>query len=204
VGPRQRVAITGPSGSGKTTLVNLIAGLDRPTSGSIRVLGQDLGELSESQLTAHRAHHVGLVFQDPHLLPGLTATENVVAARLPWAKGSVLEPRARALLAQVGLEHRADFPPARLSGGERQRVGIARALLGAPALLMADEPTGNLDGVATVAFLSLLAGLRASMGLTLIVATHDPLVAASATRVLRLRDGRDDGGHANGTPEPPD
>jgi putative ABC transport system ATP-binding protein len=191
------VALTGPSGSGKTTLVNLIAGLDRPTTGSIKVRGQELTGLSESQLTSYRAQQLGLVFQDPHLLPGLTATENVVAARLPWARGSDLEPRARALLAQVGLEHRTDFPPARLSGGERQRVAIARALLGEPSLLLADEPTGNLDRDATLSFLDLLSGLRASMGLTLIVATHDPLVAERASRTLVLQDGRDRPGPAD-------
>jgi putative ABC transport system ATP-binding protein len=190
VAAQEWVAITGPSGSGKTTLVNLLAGLDRPTTGTIHVRGQDLTSLTQSQLTSYRAHQLGLVFQDPHLLPGLTAIENVVAARLPWARGSELEPRGRALLEQVGLEHRAGFPPARLSGGERQRVAIARALLGEPALLLADEPTGNLDRAATIAFLDLLWGLRASMGLTLIVATHDPLVAERASRVLVLDDVR--------------
>lgn len=190
VAPQEWVAVMGPSGAGKSTLINLIAGLDRPTGGSIRVRGQDLSGMSESQLTAYRAHQLGLVFQDPHLLPGLTAIENVVAARLPWARGSDLEPRARELLAQVGLEHRVDFPPARLSGGERQRAAIARALLGQPSLLLADEPTGNLDRAATSSFLDLLSGLRSSMGLTLIVATHDPLVAERASRVLVLEDGR--------------
>ena len=126
----ETVAITGPSGSGKTTLLNLIAGLDRPTSGTVTVLGQDLTSLKERDLTAFRARSLGLVFQDPHLLPGLTALENVIAARLPWARRRVLEPEARRLLKAVGLGSRMNHPPARLSGGERQRVGIARALLG--------------------------------------------------------------------------
>lgn len=198
------VAITGPSGSGKTTLLNLIAGLDRASKGSVFVLGQNLDGLSEARLTAHRAQHLSLVFQDPHLLPGLTAIENVVAARLPWGHTVDLEKRARDLLGLVGLDHRVDFPPARMSGGERQRVGIARALLGTPELLLADEPTGNLDRDATVGLLDLLTTLQSEMGLTLVVATHDPLVASRAGRVLHLRDGRTgaavpgadlDGGH---------
>jgi predicted ABC-type transport system involved in lysophospholipase L1 biosynthesis ATPase subunit len=184
------VAITGPSGSGKTTLLNLIAGLDRASEGSVFVLGQNLNRLSEVELTAHRAQHLSLVFQDPHLLPGLTAIENVVAARLPWGHAVDLEKRARDLLARVGLDHRLDFPPARLSGGERQRVGIARALLGTPQLLLADEPTGNLDHEATFGLLELLTTVQSEMGLTLVVATHDPLVASRAGRVLHLRDGR--------------
>ena len=184
------VAITGPSGSGKTTLLNLIAGLDRASEGSVFVLGQNLDRLSEAELTAHRAQHLSLVFQDPHLLPGLTAIENVVAARLPWGNTVDLERRARDMLARVGLGHRADFPPARMSGGERQRVGIARALLGAAGLLLADEPTGNLDLDATVGLLDLLTTLQSEMGLTLVVATHDPLVASRADRVVHLTDGR--------------
>jgi predicted ABC-type transport system involved in lysophospholipase L1 biosynthesis ATPase subunit len=184
------VAITGPSGSGKTTLLNLIAGLDRASEGSVFVLGENLHRLSEARLTAHRAQHLSLVFQDPHLLPGLTAIENVVAARLPWGHAVDLEKRAKDLLGLVGLDHRLDFPPARMSGGERQRVGIARALLGTPELLLADEPTGNLDRDATVGLLDLLATLQREMGLTLVVATHDPLVASRAGRVLHLTDGR--------------
>jgi ABC-type lipoprotein export system ATPase subunit len=190
VQPGEWVAITGPSGSGKTTLLNLIAGLDRASKGSVFVLGQNLDRLSEARLTAHRAQHLSLVFQDPHLLPGLTAIENVVAARLPWGHTEELEKRARDLLGLVGLDHRVDFPPARMSGGERQRVGIARALLGTPELLLADEPTGNLDRDATVGLLDLLATLQSEMGLTLVVATHDPLVASRAGGVLHLTDGR--------------
>ena len=180
------IALTGPSGSGKTTLLNLIAGLDEPTAGEIWVLGTRLGDLSESRLTSFRARSIGLVFQEPQLLPGLTALENVVAGRLPWAHWSVLEPDARALLEAVGLAGRVDFPPARLSAGERQRVGIARALLGKPAILLADEPSGNLDLQSTEDVLRLLQDLRMRMSLTMITATHDPAVAASADRILRL------------------
>ena len=186
----QTVAITGPSGSGKTTLLNLIAGLDRPTSGTVTVLGQDLGPLKERDLTAFRARSLGIVFQDPHLLPGLTALENVIAARLPWARRRVLEPEARKLLTAVGLGPRMNHPPARLSGGERQRVGVARALLGQPRLLLADEPTGNLDAGSTEELIALLDELRTDLRLTLVIATHDPAVAAIADQVIRLRGGR--------------
>jgi putative ABC transport system ATP-binding protein len=190
VATAETVAITGPSGSGKTTLLNLIAGLDRPTSGTVTVLGQDLGSLKERELTAFRARSLGIVFQDPHLLPGLTALENVIAARLPWARRRVLEPEARKLLAAVGLGSRMNHPPARLSGGERQRVGIARALLGQPQLLLADEPTGNLDIGSTEELIALLEELRNDLKLTLVISTHDPAVAAIAHRVIRLRGGR--------------
>ena len=186
----ETTAITGPSGSGKTTLLNLVAGLDRPTSGTVIVLGQDLTSLKERELTAFRAKSLGLVFQDPHLLPGLTALENVIAARLPWTKRRVLEPEARKLLKVVGLGSRMNHPPARLSGGERQRVGIARALLGQPRLLLADEPTGNLDIGSTEELLNLFEELRSDLGLTVVVATHDPAVAAIAHRVIRLSGGR--------------
>lgn len=186
----ETVAITGPSGSGKTTLLNLIAGLDRPTSGNVSVLGQDLAALNERDLTAFRARSLGIVFQDPHLLPGLTALENVIAARLPWARRNALEPDARKLLDAVGLASRVNHPPARLSGGERQRVGLARALLGQPRLLLADEPTGNLDVKSTDDLIRLLDELRTDLKLTVVIATHDPAVAAIANRVVRLRGGR--------------
>ena len=193
VGFGEVVAITGPSGSGKTTLLNLIGGLDRQTSGSVNVLGEQLDGLSESKLTSFRARNLGLVFQDPHLLPGLTALENVVVARLPWGRWRELEKDARELLVAVGLGNRVDFPPAKLSGGERQRVGLARALLGNPRLLLADEPTGNLDVQTTEDLLVLLDQLHRQLGLTLVVATHDPAVAAVAGRIVRLAGGRLDG-----------
>jgi putative ABC transport system ATP-binding protein len=184
------VAITGPSGSGKTTLLNLIAGLDQPTVGAVTVLGNDLGAMKEHALTAFRAKSLGIVFQDPHLLPGLTALENVIAARIPWASRRTLEPDARLLLDAVGLGARMNHPPARLSGGERQRVGIARALLGRPRLLLADEPTGNLDVSSTEELIELLDQLRTDLGLTMLIATHDPAVAAIADRVVSLHGGR--------------
>ena len=188
--PGESVAVTGPSGSGKSTLLNLIAGLDRPTHGEVQVFGHRLDTMRERALTAFRARYVGLVFQDPHLLPALTALENVVAARLPWSSRRALEPEARNLLGAVGLKARLDHPPGRLSGGERQRVGLARALLGRPTLLLADEPTGNLDAATTESLVDLLDTVRADFGLTMVVATHDPAVAATADRIVRLVDGQ--------------
>jgi ABC-type lipoprotein export system ATPase subunit len=185
----EAVAITGPSGSGKTTLLNLISGLDRPTAGRIVVLDNDLGQMSERALTSFRAKHFGLVFQDPHLLPGLSALENVALARLPFEKRSYLNAESRKLLKAVGLGHRLSHPPSRLSSGERQRVGLARALLGQPELLIADEPTGNLDANTAEDLIELLDELRHELGITLIVATHDPAVAAVADRVVRLAGG---------------
>jgi len=183
-------AVVGPSGSGKTTLINLIAGLDRTDEGEVEVLGRRLGALSERELDRYRAETVGVVFQDPHLLPGLTALENVVVARLPWAPRAELEPEARQLLAAVGLERRMHFPPARLSGGERQRVGFARALLGRRPILLADEPTGNVDAETTGEILELVVDLRRSFDLTAVIATHDPTVEAIADSVVRLQTGR--------------
>ncbi|MGH7761018.1 MAG: ABC transporter ATP-binding protein [Candidatus Dormibacteraceae bacterium] len=187
--PGEAVAITGPSGSGKTTLLNLIAGLDHPTAGSIRVLGQSLSNMTESQITAFRARSIGLVFQDPHLLPGLTAVENVAVARLPWGRRGQLMKEAAKLLGILGLSDRLNHPPSRLSSGERQRVGLARALLGQPTILLADEPTGNLDSNTTEGLIALLTELREEMGITFVIATHDPTVAAMAQRVVRLAGG---------------
>ena len=186
VHPGESVAITGISGSGKTTLLNLIAGLDHPTKGEIHVLGQNLGELSEGELTAFRARSIGLVFQDPHLLPGLSAVENVALARLPWGRRGELMREAKKLLEALGLGQRLHHPPSRLSAGERQRVGLARALLGQPQILLADEPTGNLDSKTTEGLIALLSELREDMGITLVIATHDPAVAAMAQRIVRL------------------
>ncbi len=190
VGSGEGVAVVGPSGSGKSTLLHLIAGLDRPTSGRISVFGQRLWEMSESELTHFRATTVGYVFQEAHLLPGLTALENVVVARLPWGHRHELTREARDLLDAVGLGDRIDHTPDRLSGGERQRVSLARALVGRPRLLMADEPTGNLDAETTEGLLGVLDSLRGSLDLTLVLATHDLAVAASTDRVLRLAGGR--------------
>jgi putative ABC transport system ATP-binding protein len=186
----ESVALMGPSGSGKTTLLNLIAGLDKASGGSVWVLGRSLTELSEAELTAFRADNLGLVFQEPHLLAGLSALENVIVARLPWEPRAALEPRARQLLDSLGLGDRMNFPPGRLSGGEVQRVGIARALLVNPSLVVADEPTGNLDVTATREVLEILRRLKDEMGLTLVVATHDQEVANAMDRIVRIAGGR--------------
>ncbi len=184
------VAITGPSGSGKTTLLNLIAGLDRPTSGRLTVMGRVLDGASEGQLTELRATTIGIVFQDPHLLPGLSALENVIVPALPRHRRSKLEREAAELLGSVGLADRRSFPPSRLSGGERQRVAIARALLGGRPILLADEPTGNLDARTTDEVMQLINRLRQERELTVVVATHDPAVASHADRIFALRDGQ--------------
>jgi putative ABC transport system ATP-binding protein len=189
VRPGEVVAITGPSGSGKTTLLNLIAGLDHPDDGQITVLGHRLGGASERELTDLRAKTIGFVFQDPHLLAGLSARENVIVAGLPRGRRNTLAHEADELLAAVGMGERMDFPPARLSGGERQRVAIARALLGGRPILLADEPTGNLDARTSDEVMGLIDRLREERELTVIVATHDPAVASYADRVLLLRDG---------------
>jgi ABC-type lipoprotein export system ATPase subunit len=203
--PGEAVALMGPSGSGKTTLLNLIAGLDRPTSGQVRVGATQLDSLGESALTAFRAKTLGLVFQEPYLLPGLTALENVALARLPWEPRRELERRAIELLTSVGLKDRMHHPPGRLSSGERQRVGLARALIGNPPLLLADEPTGNLDASTTSGLLDLLQRLRQATGITLIIATHDSVVADLADRIINLVGGRlassdSDGSRASGLP----
>jgi putative ABC transport system ATP-binding protein len=185
------VALAGPSGSGKSTVLNLIGGLDRPTSGQVWINGIELSDSDERTLTHHRRQHVGFVFQSFNLLPRLTAEENVA---LPLMFGGVSEKerraRARALLERVGLGPRLAHRPTQLSGGEQQRVAIARALVGQPALLLADEPTGNLDTVIGAEIMSLLKELNREEGLTLLVVTHDPEVAAFADRVVKLRDGQ--------------
>ena len=186
----EAVAVLGSSGAGKTTLLNLISGLDRPTGGQVAVLGHDLGSLSERRLTKFRSTNVGVVFQDSYLLPGLTALENVTAAGLRWRNRREAVTEAATLLAAVGLADRMDFPPSRLSGGERQRVGIARAMMGNRPLLVADEPTGNLDAHNTFELLDLFDDLRRTRNVTLVIATHDPLVADRLPRRLELCLGR--------------
>lgn len=184
-------ALVGPSGSGKSTLLNLIGGLDRPSSGEIRVNGLSLGAATESELVRYRRERVGFIFQSFNLLPTLTALENVEAplmlAEMPRRARSE---RAQALLESVGLGARMLHKPNELSGGEKQRVAIARALANRPLLLLADEPTGNLDSKTGRAVLDLLRGLLAAQGLTLIMVTHDPEIAAHAHRIVYLRDGR--------------
>lgn len=185
------VALAGPSGSGKSTVLNLIGGLDRPTTGEVWIDGVELSASDERTLTRHRRQHIGFVFQTFNLLPRLTARENVA---LPLMFSGVPRrerlDRARTLLERVGLGHRLTHRPGQLSGGEQQRVAIGRALVGRPALLLADEPTGNLDSTTGTGIMALLKELNQEYGLTLLVVTHDPEVAAFADRIVTLRDGR--------------
>jgi len=185
------VAVTGPSGSGKSTLLSLIAGLDRPSSGALTVLGQPLAELSEDDLADLRRRHMGFVFQNYHLIPTLSVWENVMLPLLPQL-GSSLELKARALhcIERVGLEKRIRHLPGELSGGEQQRVGLARALITDPALVLADEPTGNLDAESAGIVLDLLFGLVKEGGRTVVLTTHDRNVARRCTREVRMREGR--------------
>jgi putative ABC transport system ATP-binding protein len=183
------VAIVGPSGSGKSTLLNLLGGLDRPSSGSIRLDGQDLAGLDDDQRTKLRRDKIGFVFQFFHLLETLTARENVMLpARLAGRRGAELVARADQLLERVGLAHRRDHLPAQLSGGELQRIAVARSLIMDPPVILADEPTGNLDSENGEAVLQLLTA-AASERRTIVLVTHDAKVAARADRVLTLKDG---------------
>jgi len=184
------LAIVGPSGSGKTTLLQLLGGLDRPTRGSIVFEGRDLATLPQSQLTALRLRTIGFVFQQFNLIPTLTAAENVELALGPaGVRGDVRRARVEELLEAVGLGDRVDHLPSQLSGGEQQRVAIARALANDPDVLLADEPTGNLDSTTGDEILSLLQSLNTEQGRTVIVITHDSSVAARATRTVQLKDG---------------
>jgi putative ABC transport system ATP-binding protein len=191
VDPGEVVLIMGPSGSGKTTLLLMLGAMLRPTAGAIQVGGLDIAGASEHRLPALRAHRFGFVFQDFNLLSALTVAENVeLACNLAGVTGPTARERARVLLERVGLGHRLGFRPEQLSGGEKQRVAIARALANEPGLVLADEPTGNLDSVSQAVVLALLDRLRRERKLTLVVVTHSPEVAAWADRVVRLRDGR--------------
>lgn len=187
----ESVALVGPSGSGKTTLLNLIGGLDVPTSGTIVVDDRDLGALSRDELARYRRRTVGFVFQSFRLLPLLTARENIaLPLLLAGAERATAGARAEELLDRVGLTERARHRPAQMSAGEQQRVATARAIAQQPKILLADEPTGNLDAAAASALLDLFAELRAQDGLTLVVATHNAEVAARTDRVVALRAGR--------------
>ena len=185
----ESLAIMGPSGCGKSTLLHLIGGLDRPSAGELWLAGRRIDRLSERELARLRRHEVGFVFQAYHLMDELTAQENVeLPALLAGRSPGEARRRARQLLDQVGLAERADHLPSALSGGQRQRVAIARALANEPQLVLADEPTGNLDSAATLEVLRLFEALHAA-GLTLVIVTHDERIAATADRLISMRDG---------------
>ena len=189
IGCGESVAILGPSGSGKSTLLALMAGLDRPTEGEVLIDGEAIQDLSEDRLAELRRRKVGFVFQNFQLLANQTARENILLP-LELAGERRAGERADALLAQVGLAQRGHHYPVQLSGGEQQRVALARAFATRPAILLADEPTGNLDGATGRRILELLADLRRREGTTLVLVTHDPSVARLAGRAVTLRDGR--------------
>ena len=185
------LVVAGPSGSGKTTLLQLLGGLDRPTRGELRFEGRDLSRLGDAALTRLRLETFGFVFQQFNLIPTLTARENVEAALAPTGMATALRRSLAELkLDSVGLSARASHLPTQLSGGEQQRVAIARALANEPQVLLADEPTGNLDGANGREVLSLLGDVAAEQGRAVVLITHDPSVAESASRLVRMRDGR--------------
>jgi len=185
----QIVAVMGPSGSGKSTLLHVVGAMDRPDEGRVEVDGREVTRLSRGEQAAYR-RTIGFVFQRFHLLPALSVLDNVAAPVLPFRTRFDKFERARELLEAVGLGERGGSFPSRLSGGEQQRVAIARALINEPGLVLADEPTGNLDSATGAEIMDLLVGLRDDRGLTVVVATHDPVVAARCDRIVRLRDGR--------------
>jgi len=187
----ETLALTGPSGSGKSSVLMLMGGLERATGGSVMVLDHDLTAMSEDQLARFRRHHMGVVFQSFHLIPTMTALENV-ATPLELAGVADAFERAEAELAAMGLGHRSGHYPSQLSGGEQQRVAIARAAAPRPDILLADEPTGNLDSATGAHIMDLLMDLRDRHGATLILVTHSPELAARCDREVRLRDGRVD------------
>jgi putative ABC transport system ATP-binding protein len=185
----EAVGIVGPSGSGKTSLLMLLAGLEKPTAGRLAVAGQDLTSLDEDALARFRRDQVGIVFQAFHLVPTMTALENV-AIPLEFAGRRDAFDRAAEALKEVGLGHRLEHYPGQLSGGEQQRVALARAVVAQPRLILADEPTGNLDRATGSVVMDLLFGLRARHGTTLLLITHDPALAERCGRQVRIEDGR--------------
>ena len=194
VAPGEMVAVVGRSGSGKTTLLNMVGGLDRPDAGTVRVDGTEVTALDDAGLSRLRRETVSYIFQTFGLMPPLTAAENVgVPLRLRRTPVPEREERVALLLDLVGLRDHAEQRPAELSGGQQQRVAIARALAGSPRLLIADEPTGQLDAETGLAIMALLRGVVESEGLTAVVATHDPVMMSLADRVLTIADGRVEG-----------
>jgi len=188
IGEGEAVGIVGPSGSGKTSLLMLLAGLERATTGTLHVAGRDLSALGEDALARFRREEVGIVFQSFHLVPTMTAVENV-AMPLEFAGDPAAFTRAEAALRSVGLGHRLTHYPGQLSGGEQQRVAVARAFVANPRLILADEPTGNLDRATGLSVMDLLFDLRVKFGTTLILITHDPALAARCERQIHIEDG---------------
>ncbi|NQV58301.1 MAG: ABC transporter ATP-binding protein [Alphaproteobacteria bacterium] len=185
----EAIGLVGPSGSGKSTLMAVMAGLERPSRGRVQVAGQALQDLGEDALALFRRDHVGIVFQSYHLIPTMSALENV-AMPLEFAGVRDAFAGAAAALAEVGLQHRLSHYPSQLSGGEQQRVALARAVVHRPSLLLADEPTGNLDGATGGAIIELMFRLHRAVNSTLILITHDPALAERCDRIVHMRDGR--------------
>ena len=189
----EAVGLVGPSGSGKSTLLMCMAGLERPDQGSISILGESITTMNEDKLARFRGRHIGVVFQSFHLIPTMTALENIAVPLELAGKAQAFE-RARLMLAQVGLHNRADHYPAELSGGEQQRVALARAIIAEPEILVADEPTGNLDEQTGQSIIDLLFSLQREHGTTLLLVTHDLELAKRCDRMIRLRSGEIDHG----------
>jgi putative ABC transport system ATP-binding protein len=189
--PGEFVCLMGPSGSGKSTLLNMIGGLDRPTKGTVKVAGRDTSTLTESQFAALRHDTIGFIFQSYNLIPFLSAVENVELPLIfePYDRKS-LRKRALELLELVGLAHRVDHQPTKMSGGEQQRTAIARSLISSPTLVLADEPTANLDHRTGETVVRMLRDLCSTLGVTVVASTHDPTVADEASRVVRMKDGQ--------------
>jgi putative ABC transport system ATP-binding protein len=190
VAPGEWIALTGPSGSGKSTLLGLLAGIDRPTRGAVMLEGIEISSLSEARLARVRNEKIGIVFQSFYLIASMTALENVAAPLYISSQRRQAHPLAERMLGQMGLADRVHHLPHQLSGGEQQRVAIARALVAGPRLLLADEPTGNLDSATSAQVLALIRQMREALDLTVVMVTHDAQVAAYADRQLHIKDGR--------------